>query len=77
MDSNFTENFGASYKNVAQNKSRRGTLENGAESSIFLLKAKLLETHPVKINNTNSGQMSTVIYISGNHGRIIRLTYQP
>ena len=40
-------------KNVRKIGPKIRTLENGAESSNFCQKAKVLETHLVKINKTN------------------------
>ena len=35
------------------NKTENRTFENGAESSSFRQKAKVLENHPVKVNKPN------------------------
>ena len=42
-----------SGKKCQTNKTENRTFENGAESSSFRQKAKVLENHPVKVNKPN------------------------
>ena len=44
-------------ENVGHQLSNRGTLKNGAESSIFFQKSNVLETHLVKIKYLITGKM--------------------
>ena len=46
-------------ENVGQRRSKIRTLDNGAEYSSFRQKAKVLETHLIKINKPNDQMKDT------------------
>ena len=56
IDNEFNDNFGVLWKSKI-NSNQKGNLKNGVEYSRYFQKAKVFETHLVKINTPKLGRL--------------------